>query len=126
MKNVKIGFLPLYIKLYDDAAPGMRPGVEAYLADLWKTMEQTGVELVKTDICRIAPEFEAAIAKFEQEKVDAIVTVHMAYCPSLECIDALAATKLPILIMDTTRDFNCGFEMANDAVSYCHGIHGGQ
>lgn len=126
MENVKIGFLPLYLKLYDDKAQGMRSGIDPYYDELCAELEKTGAELVKTEICRIAPEFAAAVELFEKEKVDAIVTVHMAYSPSLECIDALAATKLPILIMDTTRNYNCGFDMAPGAVSWCHGIHGVQ
>ncbi len=126
MEKVKVGFLPLYLKLYDDTAQNMRPSIDAYHDDLCAELEKTGVELVRTDICRIAPEFAAAVELFEKEEVDAIVTVHMAYSPSLECIDALAATKLPILIMDTTRDFNCGFDMENGAVFHSHGIHGVQ
>ena len=30
MEKVKIGFLPLYVKLYDDGAPGMRVRIDAF------------------------------------------------------------------------------------------------
>lgn len=126
MEKVKVGFLPIYLKLYDDRAARVRPVIEAYRDDLVAALENTGIELVKADICRIAPEFEAAVATFEHEKVDAIVTVHLAYSPSLECIDALAATKLPIIIMDTTRDHNFGFDVVAGGVMPNHGIHGVQ
>ena len=126
MEKVKVGFLPLYLKLYDDRAARVRPAIEEYRDDLVAALEKTGVELVKADICRIAPEFEAAVATFEREGVDAIVTVHLAYSPSLECIDALAATKLPIIIMDTTRDYSFGFDVVAGGVMPNHGIHGVQ
>ena len=126
MEKVKVGFLPLYLKLYDDRAARVRPAIEEYRDDLVAALEKTGVELVKADICRIAPEFEAAVATFEREGVDAIVTVHLAYSPSLECIDALAATKLPIIILDTTRDYSFGFDVVAGGVMPNHGIHGVQ
>ena len=126
MEKVKVGFLPLYLKLYDDRAARVRPAIEEYRDNLVAALEKTGIELVKADICRIAPEFKEAVAAFESEGVDAIVTVHLAYSPSLECIDALAATKLPIIILDTTRDYSFGFDVVAGGVMPNHGIHGVQ
>ena len=126
MEKVKVGFLPLYLKLYDDRAARVRPAIEEYRDNLVAALENTGIELVKADICRIAPEFCEAVAAFEREGVDAIVTVHLAYSPSLECIDALAATKLPIIILDTTRDYSFGFDVVAGGVMPNHGIHGVQ
>ena len=126
MEKVKIGFLPLYIKLYDDRVASLRPGIEAYRDSLTAALRAEGMELVEADICRIVPEFDAAVKHFESEKVDAIVTVHLAYSPSLECIEALSKTKLPIIILDTTRDHSFGFDVAGDDVLYNHGIHGVQ
>ena len=126
MEKVKVGFLPLYLKLYDDRAARVRPAIEEYRDNLVAALEKTGIELVKADICRIAPEFKEAVAAFEREGVDAIVTVHLAYSPSLECINALAATKLPIIILDTTRDYSFGFDVVAGGVMPNHGIHGVQ
>ena len=126
MEKVKVGFLPLYLKLYDDRAARVRPAIEEYRDNLVAALENTGIELIKADICRIAPEFCEAVAAFEREGVDAIVTVHLAYSPSLECIDALAATKLPIIILDTTRDYSFGFDVVAGGVMPNHGIHGVQ
>ena len=126
MKKAKIGYLPFYLKLYDDRIAHLRPEIQAYSDTLATALENAGVEVVKADICRIAPEFEAAVKQFEQAGVDAIVTVHLAYAPSLESIDALAATKLPILILDTTRDYSFGFDGGETPVMFNHGIHGVQ
>ena len=126
MEKVKVGFLPPYLALYDERAAAARANIEKYRDNLVAALERTGIELVKADICRIAPEFKDAVATFEKENVDAIVTVHLAYSPSLECIDALAATKLPIIILDTTRDYSFGFDVVAGGVMPNHGIHGVQ
>lgn len=126
MKKTKIGFLPLYIKLYDDCGSGAigRPRLEPFYERMAKEFEARGFEVVREQFCRIKPEFAAAVAKFEQEEVDCIVTWHAAYSPSLECIDALAGTKLPIIILDTTETYDFSPEQNPTEISFCHGIHG--
>ncbi|MBQ8528937.1 MAG: hypothetical protein IJ459_04285 [Clostridia bacterium] len=126
MKNVKIGFLPLYIQLYDDFASGLRPGVEAYCQSVKEALVKGGAELVAADICRVKSEFEAAVSLFEREDVEAIVTLHLAYSPSLESTSVIASTSLPVIILDTTRDFCFDFEVKKGSTSYNHGIHGVQ
>lgn len=126
MKKVKVGFLPLYLKLYDDRISSIRAEMEEYCDSVARALEAEGLTLVRSDICRIAPEFKEAVAQFEAAGVDAIITVHLAYSPSLESIDALADTKLPILVLDTTRDYNFGFDVISGAMMFDHGIHGVQ
>ena len=69
MKKTKIGFLPLYIKLYDDCGSGAigRPRLEPFYERLAKEFEGRDIEVVREQFCRIKPEFEAAVAKFEAE-----------------------------------------------------------
>ena len=62
MEKVKVGFLPLYLKLYDERAARLRPGIEAYRDALCGALEKSGLEVVCADICRTAPEFAAAVA----------------------------------------------------------------
>ena len=76
MKKVKIGFLPLYVKLYDDGSPNMRLRIDAFakeVIELFKAREY--VEIVASDICRLEDEFKDAITLFEKEKVDSIETL---------------------------------------------------
>ena len=127
MKKVKIGFLPLYVKLYDDGAPNMRVRIDAFakeVADLFKTRDD--VELVVADVCRLEGEFKDAVTLFENEKVDSMVTLHLAYSPSLESEKVLKGTKLPIVILDTTPNFDFTGDEDNISISYNHGIHGVQ
>jgi L-arabinose isomerase len=74
----------------------------------------------------VAPELKAAIRGFEKAQVDAIVTLHMAYSPSLESSAALAATPLPLVVLDTTPTYACGPQQDPEELLYNHGIHGVQ
>lgn len=121
---MKIGFLPLYVKLYDDIIPHVRPRHEAFYAELTKMLEEGGATVVTSPFCRLKDEFFAAVKKFEEAGVDAIVTHHIAYSPSLECIDALAGTKLPIIVLDTTSTLEFTNMQDPEEIDFCHGIHG--
>ena len=123
---MKIGLLPLYLELYDRMLPEARASVAALLPELEKAYREFGVEVSLAPVCRLAPEFEAAIAAFEGEGVDALVTVHLAYSPSLESAAALAKTKLPIMVLDTTADYDFGLGATSGMIMANHGIHGVQ
>lgn len=127
MKKVKIGFLPLYVKLYDDGAPKMRDRIDAFAKEIFDLLGASDdVEVVKSDVCRLESEFANAVGYFETENVDSIVTLHLAYSPSLESEKVLKNTKLPIVILDTTPNFAFTDDEDNGAISYNHGIHGVQ
>ncbi len=125
MKNIKIGFLPLYVELYDNTCPEMRPKIEAFNAAVIEKISKY-VDVVQAPICRLEHEFEQAVSLFEEEDVDAIVTMHLAYSPSLESSRVLAATKLPIIVLDTTAEYDFGSLQSSDEIMYNHGIHGVQ
>ena len=121
---MKIGYLPLYIKLYDDIGSD-RTVMKKFYDDTTKIFEERGLDVVTSDFCRIEPEFKETVKKFEAEKVDAIVTWHAAYSPSLESIEALANTELPVIVFDSTPTKEFTPEaIANGAISWNHGIHG--
>ena len=126
MEKIKIGFLPLYIKLYDDCGSGAkaRPRLEPFARTLTEKLEDNGFEVYLSPFCRIKSEFADAVESFESAGCSAIVTWHAAYSPSLECIDALAGTKLPLVVLDTTETYSFGPTQAPGEISYCHGIHG--
>ncbi len=121
---MKIGLLPLYIQLYDISSPHVRPRLEAFYEKIVKQFNEQGMTVLRSDFCCIKPEFEQTVAGFEEEKADAIVTLHMAYSPSLESIEVLAATKLPIIVLDTTETLEFTPEQSSGEIMYNHGIHG--
>ena len=123
MKKIKIGLLPLYIKLYDDAGSD-RTYTKAFYDRMAGLLKNQNLDVIKIDYCRIKPEFKAAVRQFEDEGADCIVTLHMAYSPSLESIDALCSTDLPIVVLDATEAYGLNkFETPNP-ISNNHGIHG--
>ena len=123
MKKIKVGFLPLYIKLYDDSGSD-RTYMQAFYDRMAGILSVQGFDVIKTDFCRIKEEFKAAVEKFENAGADVIVTLHAAYSPSLESIDALAKTKLPIVVLDSTEAFSLNSCETPGAIMNNHGIHG--
>ena len=126
MKKIKIGFLPLYIKLYDDTGNGAaeRPVMMDFYLGIAKQFEGMGFDVLTSEFCRIKPEFRETVDRFEREGADCIVTWHAAYSPSLECIKVLTDSKLPIVVLDTTDTYDFSPTQNPTAISRCHGIHG--
>lgn len=121
---MKVGLLPLYIEIYDIYVESIRPRLDAFYETVANEFEKRGIAVIKSPFCRHKKEFEEATRTFERENVDAIVTLHMAYSPSLESIDALCDTNLPIIVLDTTETLEFTSTQDPSEISYCHGIHG--
>ncbi len=126
MSKPHVALLGLYIELYDKCMPERRKPIQAFYDRILRELRARGLEVTAHPICRLAPEFEGAIKAFEKAKADAIVTLHLAYSPSLESCHALAATKLPILVLDTTPDYAFGLAQGAQELLLNHGIHGVQ
>ena len=124
MKKICVGLLPLYIKLYDDKVPQMRPRLERFYEKIACALEARGLEVLRAPFCRLEGELKAAVEGFEAKGAEALVTLHMAYSPSLESAAVLKATELPIVVLDTTETFAFGKDQDPGEISYCHGIHG--
>lgn len=122
---MKIGFLPLYIALYDQVCPAIRPEMQAIADNTAQRLNQKGFQVVQAPICRVEEEFRAAVELFKKEKAFCIVTLHLAYSPSLESAKILAESGLEIVMLDTTPDFCFGFDDTKRTM-YNHGIHGVQ
>ena len=125
-RNPKIGLLPLYLKLYDDRMPERRPEFDPFLAKVEEEFVAGGVDVVRAEVCRLENEFQQAVDTFESEDVDPIVSLHLAYSPSLESAGALRRTDLPLLMLDTTMDHSFGIDVSPSRIMYNHGIHGVQ
>lgn len=126
MDKLKIGLLPMYIEMYDRYVPHIRPRIDEFRAIIIKKLEDMGFIVAAAPICRVEKEFSQAIASFEKEEVDAVVTLHMAYSPSLESSAVLADTRLPLIILDTTPAYGFGPSQEVCEIDFNHGIHGVQ
>jgi len=120
----KIALLPFYLALYDEVMPEVRGEFDGFIADIVAGFEERGIAVETTAPCCVSSEFETAVRQFEADHVDAIVTLHLAYSPSLEAIDALCGTPLPIVMLDTTMDAAFGVDAPAERLMYNHGIHG--
>jgi len=121
-----IGFLPLYLKLYDDFTPEVRPRLAAFNARIQDQLKTFGLEVVAAPICRIAEEFDQAVRLFIEHDVQAVVTMHLAYSPSLESIGALRGLNVPLIILDTTENERFDQSVNQNELMFNHGIHGVQ
>ncbi len=126
MPALKAGLLPLYIKLYDDIDPGWRKPLEAFVLEIGAGLKRLGVEVDAAPVCRVESEFKSAVKALENSAPDALITLHLAYSPSLESADVLAQTPLDIIVLDTTPDFAFGPDTTPDLIMNNHGIHGVQ
>ncbi len=126
MATTKIGLLPLYLKLYDDTDSGKRPRIDAFSRTIASELAQRGLEVASAPVCRVEKEVAAAVRSFETAHAVAIVTLHLAYHPSLESAKVLARTKLPIIALDTTPAWSFDASQDPEEIMYNHGIHGVQ
>ena len=118
------GLLPFYLKLYDDLNPDYRAGFDGFIAQIRAALEARGIAVKSAPICRLAGEFQVAMDQFEAADVDCVVTLHLAYSPSLEALDTFCRTRLPIIILDATMDADFGRTVSPDRIMYNHGVHG--
>ena len=122
--KITVGLVPLYIELYDKFTPARRPVIEEIYETAAKALEAQDLTVLRSPICRLKSEFAAAVAGFEAQGAQCLVTLHLAYSPSLESIDVLAATDLPIVVMDTTPTFDFSPYQDPTEIGTNHGIHG--
>ena len=125
-KKPKVGLLPLYLYLYDQGIPEARPFIDGFYGMAAEKLREAGLEVLTVPVCRLANEFTDAIESFEKNGADAVVTLHLAYSPSLESEEALKKTSLPIIVLDTTPNFTFDQNTDADAIMINHGIHGVQ
>ena len=124
MNRIKIGLLPLYLKLYDDVLPSMRQRIDAFTEKIQQKLEGNGLEIMASPVCREKKEFDKAISLFDD--ACAVITLHLSYSPSLESIDSLVKFNKPIIVLDTTPSYSFDVGTHSDEILYNHGIHGVQ
>lgn len=126
MNSPKIGLLPLYLQLYDKTDPLRRNNFLPFLETIRQRFQNASIGVVAAGICCVEDEFTDAVRLFDQSQVDLIVAVHLAYSPSLEAAAPLEKTPIPLLLLDTTMDYDFGQAVPPERISYNHGIHGVQ
>ena len=126
MEKIKIGLLPLYLKMYDEVRPEIRKRLQNFIEIINCEFKKRQLDVLTSPVCMSKNQFENAISSFEDEQVVAIVTLHLAYSPSLESVDILSKTKIPIIILNTTETYSFNQKQNPEEIMYNHGIHGVQ
>lgn len=123
-RNPHVGILPLYLELYDRSLPTLRAEQQPFLAQAVQGLEQQGLQVSVAPVACVREEFEASLRRLEECDIDLLVTLHLAYSPSLESVGCLVASTLPILMLDVTPDEDFGLDVDPLRLLYNHGIHG--
>jgi L-arabinose isomerase len=126
IERPRIGLLPLYLALYDSALPTLLGEMAPFLNGVVGAFQSRGVDVIEAPVCRIKSDVAAAVEDFTLQEVDLIVTLHLAYSPSMESVWALVESRLPVLMLDTTPDPAFGLDTDPLQLLYNHGIHGVQ
>lgn len=122
----RIGLIPLYVELYDQVLPELRAIVEPLTDQVSEAFASRQVSVTRAPTCCVRKDVDNALKQFDDEDVDLIVTLHLAYSPSLESAEALAAASQPLLLLDTTLDSAFPRDVNPERLLYNHGIHGVQ
>ena len=121
---MKIALLPLYLQLYRDVCPAYDEKVAAFADTIANRLRAMGCDLIAAPVCARHDEVKSALAQFQNGGAEVLVTLHLAYSPSLEAEELLAQAKLPIIMLDTTPDFD--YLPDHSTLMMNHGIHGVQ
>ena len=121
---MKLGFLPLYLQLYRDVCPAYDEKVAAFANTIADKLCATECSLIAAPVCARCDEVKVAMTQFQEGGAEAIVTLHLAYSPSLEAEELLAQAGLPIIMLDTTPDYE--YPADHSTLMTNHGIHGVQ
>ncbi|NPA37183.1 MAG: hypothetical protein GXO47_10085 [Chlorobi bacterium] len=124
--KLKAALLPLYLELYDDFFPELRLKINKFRDEIAELLKSEGIELTELPISRTKNEFDRAVDFAEKEQVHALITLHLAYSPSLKSIEALTKTNIPIIVLDTTPTYAFSSKQNSEEIMYNHGIHGVQ
>jgi L-arabinose isomerase len=99
---------------------------EAFLREVDAALTDAGLCITTSAVCRQREECTRALAGFHEAGIDLLVTLHLAYSPSLESSSLLASAEWPLLLLDTTPDAAFGLDTPPERIMYNHGIHGVQ
>ncbi|NCB00204.1 MAG: hypothetical protein EOM70_12630, partial [Clostridia bacterium] len=125
-QKASIGLVAHYLELYDQTDPQVRPEIERFYETVKRRLRQLDFSWSIGPICRVRAEFDQAVEQFERDGVIAVVSIHLAYSPSLESSAAFARLNVPIVILDTTPALHFNAKTSPDEIMFNHGIHGVQ
>ena len=123
---LRVALLTLYMDRFDQAVPTLRAQVTRFATLIAEDLAKRQVEVLASPLCSRRAQVREALASFERDKADALVTLHGTYSPSLEAAAELARSSLPLVLLDTTPRFDFSRARAPMEILLNQGIHGVQ
>ena len=125
-RTMKLGILPLYAPLYERIDPGSAKRAAAFAGTLARKLSCEELCAEAADVALTVADVRRALRAMEASGADAVGVLFLAYHPSMQSAPALAETKLPVILLDTTPYLDFGPMASPEQIMPCHGIHGVQ
>jgi L-arabinose isomerase len=122
----KIGIMALTLELYETLAPALRVSREEWLRREAIPLLSQKADVIFTGAVYRREAIEALVQRYENDKVDALLVILLAYSPSQIALPALRRTRLPIVIWNTQELFAVDAHFTLGAMIDNHGVHGTQ
>ena len=95
-KTIKVGFLPLYLKLYEETSPGYYKKYDSYIKGFEDLISSCGNKSVSNGVVFDTHHVEEVEMLFKKEDVSFIVLLYLCYSPSLLIADFIEKQDLPV------------------------------
>jgi L-arabinose isomerase len=125
VRRPRIGLLGLMQELYDDMVPGITERQAGYAREIAGQLSPSAdIEFIRP--ARNRADVEEIVEAFSHRDLDGIVIVMLTYAPAMRTVNALAGTRLPLLLanIQPVREITADWTM--DDLTYNQGIHGAQ
>jgi L-arabinose isomerase len=125
IRRPRLGLLAVILELYDKSNPELKPVQQQFARRLAERLEDfadvtfPGAKNTRGGVAE-------AMAAFDTAGVDLIVTVHLAYAPSLILLPSLVKTRLPLVLWNTQKITGIGADFQPHHLTENHGMHGVQ
>ena len=101
--------------------PGMTSVVKDFVQKIAGVLKTLNVIVNDFLACCINKDFIKALNYFEEKRVDAIVTLHLEYSPSLESAGILSKSRILVVVFNTTPSKDFGPSQNPSEIMYNHG-----
>jgi L-arabinose isomerase len=126
VRQPRIGVIPLYLAVYDEIAPQNHTEAANFARSVAETLRGRNLEVLLSGVCRVKPEIDLAVRDQIASGVDLLMTLHLTYAPSLEAVEALMETRVPLVLLDTTPHPRFADRATEEELLKNHGIYGVQ
>ncbi len=121
----KVGILMTLSDIYRQNIPEMSVKFAKYWRGVLQDIISDCGDLFFTDVAHTANEFSLQVEACEDAGCDLITLLPMAYAPSGAAIEALDASRLPLVIISTARDAPLPYNMGGEHLLANQALHGG-